>query len=108
MRICAAVQPKPFNIAQALQEAVSQHQQGRLRDAEKLYTRVLKAAPDHFDALHLFGLVKAQSGQMGEAYRLMSAALKINPNVPDVLINFANVLHALKRDSEALDCLDKA
>ena len=73
------------------------------------FTRAsLKAAPDNFDALHLLGLIKAQNGQMGEAYRLMSAALKINPNAPDALINFANVLHALKRDSEALDCLDKA
>src|SRR5215471_15136856 len=108
MRICAAVQPKPFNIAQALQEAVSQHQQGRLRDAEKLYTRVLKAAPEHFDALHLLGLIKAQSGQMGEAYRLMSAALKIKPDAADALVNLANVLHALKRDADALACLDKA
>jgi len=56
----------------------------------------------------LLGLIKAQSGQMCEAYRLMSAALKINPNVPDVLINFANVLHGLKRDAEALESLDKA
>lgn len=108
MRNFAAVQSKPFNIAQALQEAVSLHQQGRLREAEKLYTRALKSAPDNFDALHLLGLVKAQSGQMGEAYRLMSAALKINPKAPDALINLANVLHALKRDAEALDCLDKA
>jgi tetratricopeptide (TPR) repeat protein len=108
VRNFAAVQSRPFNIAQALQEALALHQQGRLREAEKLYTRALKAAPDNFDALHLLGLIKAQGGQMGEAYRLMSAALKINPNVPDVLINFANVLHSLKRDSEALDCLDKA
>ena len=78
MRNCAAVQSRPFNIAQTLQEALSLHQQGRLREAEKLYARTLKAAPDHFDALHLLGLVKAQSGQMGEAYRLMAAALKIN------------------------------
>ena len=98
MRNCAAVQSRPFNIAQALQEALGLHQQGRLREAEKLYARALKAAPDNFDALHLLGLIKAQSGQMGEAYRLMSAALKINPDAPDVLINFANVLHALKRD----------
>lgn len=79
-----------------------------MRDAEKLYTRALKAAPDNFDALHLLGLIKAQNGQMGEAYRLMSAALKINPNAPDALVNFANVLHALKRDAEALTYLDKA
>jgi tetratricopeptide (TPR) repeat protein len=38
----------------------------------------------------------------------MSAALKINPNAPDALVNFANVLHALKRDDEALTWLDKA
>jgi tetratricopeptide (TPR) repeat protein len=108
VRNCAAVPSNPFNIGQALQEAVSLHQQGRLRDAEKLYARALKAAPENFDALHLLGLIKAQSGQMGEAYRLMSAALKINPNAPDALINFANVLHALKRDSEALACVDRA
>ena len=108
MRNCAAVQSRPFNIAQTLQEALSLHQQGRLREAEKLYARTLKAAPDNFDALHLLGLVKAQIGQMGEAFRLMSAALKVNPNAPDALVNYANVLHALKRDAEALTCLDKA
>ena len=84
MRNCAAVQSRPFNIAQILQDALSLHQQGRLREAEKLYARVLKAAPDNFDALHLLGLIHAQNGQMGEAHRLMSAALKINPNVPDL------------------------
>jgi len=108
VRNCAAVQSRPSNIGQILQEALSLHQQGRLREAEKLYMRALKAAPDNFDALHLLGLINAQTGKMGEAYRLMSAALKINPNVPDVLINFANVLHGLKRDAEALASIDKA
>ncbi len=101
-------QPPRFNLQQTMQDAVSLHQQGRLREAEKLYARVLKAVPDHFDALHLLGLTKAQAGQMGEAYRLMSAALKINPQAPDAWMNLANVLHALKRDPEALDCLDRA
>ncbi len=91
-----------------MQEAVGLHQQGRLREAEKLYARVLKAAPETFDALHLLGTLKAQSGQMGEAFRLISAALKLNPRASDALLNLANVLHALKRDDEALDCLDKA
>lgn len=108
MRNCAAVQSKPFNIAQTLQDALSLHRQGRAREAERLYMRALKAAPNNFDALHLLGLIKAQSGQMGEAYRLMSAAIKINPNVPDVLVNFANVLHGLNRNEEALAYLDKA
>jgi len=108
MRTCAAVQAWPFDIAAAMQDALALHRQGRLREAEKLYARVLKVAPGNFDALHLSGLCKAQSGQMGEAYRLISAALKINAQAPDAWINLANVLHALKRDGEALDALDKA
>ena len=102
-----AQQPR-FNLPQAMQDAVQLHQQGKLREAEKLYARVLKAAPENFDALHLLGLTKAQSGQMGEAYRLLSAALKIQPNAPEALMNLANVLHAFKRDDEALASLDRA
>jgi tetratricopeptide (TPR) repeat protein len=101
-------QPPRFNLPQTMQEAVALHQRGRLREAEKLYARVLKAEPEHSDALHLLGLAKAQGGEMGEAFRLMSAALKLNPKAPDAWMNLANVLHALKRDAEALDCLDKA
>ena len=83
-------------------------QQGRLREAEKIYTRVLKALPDQFDALNLLGTIKAQRGQAGEAHRLITAALKVNPRAPDAWVNLGIVLHALKRDQEALESFDKA
>jgi tetratricopeptide (TPR) repeat protein len=91
-----------------MNEAVALHRQGRLRDAEKIYTRVLKAAPDHFDALNLLGTVKAQLGRIGEAHRLLSAAVKLNPRAPQALANLGQVLHALKQDQDALGCFDKA
>src|SRR6266699_4603391 len=98
----------PPNLGQVLQEAVTLQQQGRLREAEKIYTRVLKALPDQFDALNLLGTIKAQRGQAGEAYRLITAALKVNPRAPDAWVNLGIVLHALKRDQEALESFDKA
>jgi tetratricopeptide (TPR) repeat protein len=98
----------PFNLAQAFNEAVSLQRQGKLRDAEKIYTRVLKAAPDHFDALNMLGTVKAQLGRMGEAHRLISAAVRINPRVGGAWANLGQVLLGLKRNDEALECLDKA
>ena len=96
------------DFGQMLREAVTLQQQGRLREAEKIYTRVLKAVPDQFDALNLLGTVKAQRGQAGEAYRLITAALKINPRAADAWVNLGIVLHALKRDQEALESFDKA
>ncbi len=99
---------RQVDIGGTLQEALALHQQGQLREADKLYARVLKLAPDNFDALHLSGLAKAQGGQMGEAFRLIAKALRVNNRVADAHVNFANVLHALKRDGEALDALDRA
>ena len=98
----------PFNIGEAMREAVAAQQQGRLRDAEKIYARVLKAAPAHFDALNLLGTIKAQQGHIGEAHRLFAAAVKANPTMPSALSNLGQALHALKRGSEALEALDKA
>jgi tetratricopeptide (TPR) repeat protein len=96
------------NLAQALQQAVALHQQGDLARAEKIYARILKAHRDHFDALHLLGLLKHQAGKTGEAYRLISAALAVNPRSADARSNLGLVLHALKRDAEALASFEQA
>jgi tetratricopeptide (TPR) repeat protein len=96
------------NLAQALEQAVALHRQGELARAEKIYTRILKARRDHFDALHLLGLLKHQTGKAGEAYRLISAALAVNPRSADARSNLGLVLHALKRDTDALASFDAA
>jgi tetratricopeptide (TPR) repeat protein len=98
----------PFNLGQSLNEALSLHRQGQFREAEKIYTRVLKAAPDNFDALNLLGSVKAQLGHMGEAHRLFRAAVKANARAPQGWSNLGQSLRALKRPQEALECFDKA
>ncbi len=97
-----------FNLGQSLHHAVALQRQGRLREAEKIYARVLKAAPDNFDALNLLGAVKLQQGQIGEAQRLLSAAAKANPRSAGTWCNLGQALFALKRAPEALECLDQA
>jgi tetratricopeptide (TPR) repeat protein len=98
----------PVALAQAVEEAAAHFRQGRLDEAEKICTRVLKARGDWFDALHLLGLVKLQSGKAGAAYGLLEAALKINPRSSDVLSNLGMTLAALNRDADALAALDQA
>jgi len=100
--------PAPFNLGQTIQQALALHQQGRLDEAEKLYSRALKAQRDNFDALHLLGMLNHQRGKHAEAHRLIAAALKLQPGSADALSNLAMVLHALRRDDEALASVDKA
>jgi tetratricopeptide (TPR) repeat protein len=98
----------PDAIARAVEEAAGYYRQGRLDDADKLCTRVLKAAPDWFDALHLAGLVKLDAGKAAAAQMLLAKALKLNPRSPQVLANLARALSALNRDDEAMVTLDQA
>ena len=98
----------PFNLGQALGEAVALHRQGQLREAEQIYARVLKAAPDHFDALNLLGAIKIQQGQFGEAQRLFGAAIKANPRIAAAWCNLGQAQYALKRPADALQSFDKA
>ena len=98
----------PQQGAAALEEAIALHRQGRLADAEKIYTRILKAFPDQFDALHLLGLARLQGGKAGEALRLITAALKIAPQSADAHANLGLALGALKRPADALASFEKA
>ena len=84
------------DLERMFREAIALQQQGRLRESEKIYARVLKAAPNHFDALNLLGTVKAQQGRIGEAQRLFSAAVKVNPNVAGAWANLGQALHAVR------------
>src|SRR5436190_1200340 len=92
----------PDRVPQALQQALSLHQQGQLDEAEKIYARIVKAAPLHFDALHLLGTLKLQKGRAGEAYRLIAAALEVQPRSADALTNFGLALRAMNRNPDAL------
>lgn len=98
----------PDAIARAVDEAAGHYRQGRLEDADRLCTRILKAAPDWFDALHLAGLVKLEAGKAAASQVLLAKALKLNPNSPQVLANLGRTLSALDRNDEAMSYLDKA
>jgi predicted O-linked N-acetylglucosamine transferase (SPINDLY family) len=88
---------KEFSVKQALQEAIQLQQQGKLDRAALLYQKILGSLPDHFDAKHLLGIVRAQQGRNPEALELIGAALKINPNDASALSNFGIVLQRLGR-----------
>jgi tetratricopeptide (TPR) repeat protein len=106
-------QPQEQKPAQvALQDIFNQgmtlHQQGKLADAERIYRDVLRHQPDHFDALHLLGVIALQTRHTERAVELIRKAIALNAQVADAHSNLGKALLDLKRPADALASYDKA
>jgi tetratricopeptide (TPR) repeat protein len=84
------------------------HRAGLLTEAEQFYRRVLETCPQHFDSMHLLGVVNFQRGDYALAIRQIDAALKIRPDVADAYNNRGNALKKLGRFEEALASYNQA
>src|SRR5262245_40528610 len=60
---------RSLELASTFSQALALHQAGRLAEAEKIYGQILKVQPNHFDSLHLVGVIYAQRGNHVEAVR---------------------------------------
>src|SRR6516162_9934171 len=106
-RRAAAKQPHA-ELASAFSQALALHQAGRLAEAEKIYGQILKVQPNHFDSLHLVGVIYAQRGNHVESVRQIDLALKINPKAAYAHNNRGNALQKLNRLDDALASYDQA
>ncbi|HSS12440.1 MAG TPA: tetratricopeptide repeat protein [Rhizomicrobium sp.] len=90
------------------EQAVALHRSGRLAEAESLYLRVLADDPRDFNARHLLGVMRAQSGRTQEGLAELVQALQIKPDDPEALLNHANILKLLGRLPDALAGFERA
>ena len=105
-------EPKNFkqsiNCEYLLQQGLTHHQKGQLKEAQKIYKQILKNDPRNFEALQLNGTLNLQQKKYKTALKFFNLALKINPRVPYVNYNLGNVLHNLERFDDALQSYDRA
>jgi len=90
------------------QEGLARHQQGQLAQAQALYRQVLKLQPAHYDALHLSGLIAAQSEKYQHAVDLFDEAIALFPSKAVFHSNRGLALQELKRPEEALSSFNQA
>jgi protein O-GlcNAc transferase len=90
------------------QQAASLHQAGYLAQAEALYKEILALNPRHVDALHLLGVLAAQTQRADIGVQLIEQAIAINPHQAALYSNLGNALMALGRYDDAARAYGKA
>ncbi|WP_175728579.1 tetratricopeptide repeat protein [Burkholderia ambifaria] len=89
------------DIQQALQEALTHHQAGRLGEAKALYDAILHAQPGQPDAMHFLGLLACQLKQYDAGLALMERSLAERPDA-SYFNNLGNMLRECGRLDDAI------
>ena len=89
--------------------AVSLHQRHEFARAAQLYSSVLGEYPEHFDALQLYAVLLAQTGQLTKALNLLIKAVEVAPtqgversSLAGVYNNLGNTYKGLAEFEQAL------
>ena len=79
-------------LAQALQQAIAAHKEGKLQEAERLYRAILQKKPNNPDANHNLGVLVVSAGKPLEALPFLKQALDTNPEVEQFWLSYIDAL----------------
>jgi len=83
-------------------------QSGKIDEASRLFSEVLRADNKQADALHLLGIIKSIKGKQKEATRLIKKAIKLNPTAGVYHRNLGLILESMDRAEDAIKALKTA
>src|SRR5258706_14790489 len=86
-------------------DQASDHQNnGRLYQAEQIYSQILGQRPQNPIALHRYGLLKYRQRDLEAAETLIRKALASRPNFPNASSNLDGLLNDRGQNEEAIAC----
>ena len=103
-----AVTKMELTLDQALQKGIEDHKAGKLQEADRYYTAILKANPNHPDANHNMGVLAVGVGKVQEALPFFKTALDSNSSVAQYWISYIDALIKLERIDDAKVVLEQA
>jgi predicted O-linked N-acetylglucosamine transferase (SPINDLY family) len=99
----------PAEPAEAIfQQALGLHRAGRLEEARRLYERTIELDPRAVQAVHLLGILAAQTHRHDEAVRFFSEAAALAPQIAAIHNDLGNAHAALARYESAIESYDRA
>lgn len=97
-----------MNVMKRLKAGIAAHQRGRHKAAADAYTDVLKAHPDHPDALHFMGMLMHQLGDKQRGIAAIRKSLSVNPVNAAAHCNLGNIYLSAGDVGEAADAYKAA
>src|SRR5271165_271238 len=95
-------------VREQLVTALACHQRGDVATARGMYEAILREHPRCFDALHLLGVLSADTGALDQGIGLIRAALDVEPTQATAHFSLASALLRKGDQRFALSCLDRA
>ena len=84
------------------------HRAGKLREADRYYTAILKANPKHSGANHNMGVLTIGLGKVNEAIPCFKAALEGNPALEQYWLSYIEALIKIGRLKDAKAVFEQA
>ena len=97
-----------ISINDALKHGVEAHRSGKVEEADRYYTAILQAQPNHPDANHNMGVLAVGLGKVEEALPFFTKALEANKSIEQFWLSYIDALIRLDRMEEAQVVLDQA
>jgi len=97
-----------LTLDQALQKGIEAHKAGQLQEADRYYTAILKANPNHPDANHNMGVLAVGVGKVEQAVSFFKKALEANSSIAQYWLSYIDALIKLEQIAEAKAMLEQA
>lgn len=97
-----------MNVALALAHAIQAFTSGMPDRAEAYCRTALQQDERNAEALHLLGVIAAQSKRIGEATALLARSIEVDPDNPFSRCDFATLLRLQGRLAQALEEIERA
>ena len=97
-----------LTIDQALQKGIEAHKAGKMQEADRYYTAILKANPRHPDANHNLGVLAVSVNKAEAALPLFKAALAANSTIEQYWLSYIDALIKVQRFDNAKQVIEQA
>ena len=90
-----------FTVEQALQKAIEAYKEGKIQEADRFYTAILKVNPQHPEANYNMGVLAVSVDKAAEALPFFKKALEANPRTAQFWLSYIDTLIKLNKLEDA-------